>query len=330
MNAAAAPLRILMSRDAINKWSDQIGSMLGGRRHLLLPPDDERAISAEVAFVSRDITGLSTKHKILPDTQKVYDLLLAAKDLRWVHIHSAGADRPIFVALRQRGVAITTSSGASAPVVAHSAFLGLLALARHWPLLLAAQREHRWSPLIATGQPRDLQGQTAVIVGWGPVGQELGRLLRLFEMNVVVARRNLEGESSGFEMVRTSGLPEVLPRADWLLLACPLTPETHGLIGAAQFALLPRHSRLINVARGELIDEAALIDAIRTRRIAGAYLDVFCQEPLPKDSPLWELPNVIVTPHSAGFSDGNEKRVARMFLDNVGRWARGDPLINRI
>ena len=327
---SASPLRILMSQEAIGKWSAHVGAVLGERKFLLLSTDDEQATSAEVAFVTRDVTGLSTKHTVLPDTQRVYDLLRAAEGLRWVHIHSAGADRPIFVELRERGVAITTSSGANALVVAQSAVLGLLALARHWPSLLEAQRERRWSPLIATGLPRDLQGQRAVVVGWGPVGKEVGRLLRAFGIDVIVVRRSAAGNESGFETVPVSRLREVLPQADWLLLACPLTPQTRGLIGEAELALMPRHGRLINVARGELIDQEALVEFLRTGRIAGAYLDVFCPEPLPKDSPLWELPNVIVTPHSAGFSDGNQKRVAQMFLDNLDRWAQGKPLLNRV
>src|SRR4051794_10516474 len=164
-----------MSRDAATRWAGDVAHALGRRPHVLIAPESPDAVSADVAFISRDITGLSTKHKVLPATQQAYDALRGAAGLRWVHIHSAGADRPIYVELKRRGVLVTTSSGTNAPVVAQSALLGLLALARHWPHLLAAQRAHEWSPLIASGMPRDLQGQTAVVVGWGPVGQEIGR-----------------------------------------------------------------------------------------------------------------------------------------------------------
>jgi phosphoglycerate dehydrogenase-like enzyme len=322
------PLRILLSRAAIDKLGPQLRQLLGAREHELLAPDDARAGSADLAFMSRDLTGLSTKHKVLPATQQAYDALLAARGLRWVHIHSAGADRPVYQELLQRGVQVTTSSGGNAPVVAQTALLGLLALARHWPLLLAAQREHRWAPLMASGPPRDLQGQTAVVVGWGPVGRELGRLLQALGMKVVVVRRTEPTAPAQVPMVAHTRLREVLPAADWLLLACPLTPQTRGLIGAEELALLPPHCGLVNVARGEVVDEAALVATLRARRIAGAYLDVFAQEPLPPDSPLWDLPNAIVTPHSAGSSDGNEQRVAQMFLDNLGRWLRGEALAN--
>lgn len=329
MSTPGEPLRILVSRLARDKLAPDIARVLGTRPHALLAPDDADAARADIAFVSRDITGLSTKHQVLPATQQVYDLLRTAPALRWVHIHSAGADRPVYVDLRRRGVQVTTSSGANAPVVAQTAVLGLLALARQWPRLLAAQREHRWAPLIASGLPRDLQGQTAVIVGWGPVGQEIGRLLGALGLDLVVVRRSAgAADRPGLRTITTAQLPDVLPGTDWLVLACPLTPETRGLVDAQALARLPAHAGLVNVARGEVVDEAALVRALQQQRLGGAYLDVFATEPLAAGSPLWDLPNAIVTPHSAGFSDGNENRVARQFLDNLACWIAGRPLLN--
>ena len=327
---AADAIRILISREAAAKLSNRIAQALGGRTHELVHPDQAAATSAQVAFVSRDVTGLSTKHRIVPQTQAVYDVLAASRSLRWMHVHSAGADRPIIEALHARGVTVTTSSGANAPVVAQTAVLGLLSLARHWPTLLAAQRERRWAPLIASGLPRDLRGQTAVLIGWGSVGKEIGRLLQALGLQVVVVRHSSASCGPGVQSVPATALHEVLPSADWLVLACALTADTRGLIGARQLALLPAHCGVVNISRGDVVDESALIDALRAGRLAGAYLDVFAQEPLPEGSPLWNLPNVIVTPHSAGFSDGNEERVADMFLANLGRWARGEPLRNRV
>jgi phosphoglycerate dehydrogenase-like enzyme len=328
LSAQQQALRILLSRQAAGKLAPEIARVLAGRAHALLAPEDDGAARADIAFVSRDVTGLSTKHRVLPDTQRMYDALRAAPALRWVHIHSAGADRPVYQELLARGVRVSTSSGANAPVVAQSALLGLLALARHWPRLLQAQRQRRWAPLIESGLPRDLQGQTAVLVGWGPVGRELARLLQALGLQVVVVRRSAEAAAPGLRTVADTDLRTVLPQADWLVLACPLTERTRGMIGAAELALLPPHCGLVNVARGEIVDEPALVEALRARRLGGAYLDVFAQEPLAEDSPLWDLPNVIATPHSAGFSDGNEARVAGLFLENLGRFTRGEVLVN--
>jgi phosphoglycerate dehydrogenase-like enzyme len=117
-----------------------------------------------------------------------------------------------------------------------------------------------------------------------------------------------------------------LPQADWLILACPLTAETRELIDQRALALLPRDAHLINVARGEVVNEPHLIEALQKQQLAGAFLDVFAHEPLAAESPLWSLPNVIVTPHAAGHSDGHYRRVAQVFLDNLGRWGRGEAL----
>jgi phosphoglycerate dehydrogenase-like enzyme len=301
--------------------------LLQPREAVLLFPDEPAAATADIAFISRDVTGLSTKHRILPATQQFYDALLAANALQWVHVHSAGADRAVYLQLMDRGVKLSTSAGVNAPVVATTAVLGVLALAKQWPRLLAAQREHRWAPLLESGLPRDLRGQHAVIVGWGPIGQEIGRLLQAFGVRVTAVRKNV-GAPCAIPVKSSSELHSLLPTADWLVLACSLTPETRGLIGARQLALLPPHAHLVNICRGEVVDEPALIAALREHRVAGAYLDVFAQEPLPADSPLWDMPNVIATPHSAGFSDANEPAVDAVFLDNLARWAKGGTPLN--
>ncbi|WP_093433412.1 D-2-hydroxyacid dehydrogenase [Variovorax sp. 770b2] len=317
----SSPLRILMTPAAARQAGAGLAEALGGRAHVVVNPGDD----ADVAFVSRDVTGLSTKHQVLPHTQQFHDALRNAPSLRWVHAHSSGADRPVYGELRARGVEVTTSSGANAGVVVQTALAGVLMLARSFPQLLAAQREKTWAPLVGSGLPRDPAGQTAVIVGWGPIGQGLGTLLSALGLRVIAVRSSAGADSVRFEDIHT-----VLPRADWLLLACPLTDRTRGLVDAAALALLPPGARLVNVSRGEVVDEPALIDALRRGALSGAYLDVFAHEPLPPDSPLWDMPHVIVTPHTAGHSDGNEARVAALFLDNLKRWNEGQPLLNRV
>lgn len=290
-----------------------------------------QARDLDAAFISREVTGASTKHEIHPDLQAVYDLMLANTSLRWVHIHSAGADRAAYVSLRARGVAISTSSGSNAPVVASSALAGLLAQARRLPMLLREQQRREWTPLMGAGRmPRDLPGQTVTIVGWGPIGQQIARGVQALDMQVVAVRTRAMPDEAGVRMVAFDALPSVLPRTDWLVLACPLTETTHRFIGSRELRSMPRGAQLINVARGECVRQAELIEVLQEGHLGGACLDVFEHEPLPSDSPLWDMPQVIITPHGAGHADGNEGRVARMFLSNLQRWLQDEPLINLV
>jgi phosphoglycerate dehydrogenase-like enzyme len=178
--------------------------------------------------------------------------------------------------------------------------------------------------------PRDLAGQTAVIIGWGPIGQQIAASLRLLGLRLAVVRSSADPAAADVETLAFEEIGRVLPRADWLLLACPLTSRTRGLIDASAISRLPDGAHLINVARGELVDEPALIEALAGGKLGGAFLDVFAHEPLPPESPLWSFDNVIATPHSAGFSDGNAARVTELFIDNLRRWLAGEKLRNEV
>ncbi len=278
------------------------------------------ANSAEIAFVSRDVTGRSTKQMILPDTRRFYDALSNSHQLQWVNIHSAGMDRDIYQELAKRGVSVTTSSGNNAKIVAQTALAGLLALTRRLPYLGRAQRAHEWAPLHEALTPRDLARQTAVIIGWGEIGKQLAEYLAMLELNIIIVRNQAHVPAGRFETVSLEQLNGTLPRADWLIIACPLTSKTQNLINDATLRLLPKSAHLINIARGQIVDEGALLRALEREELTGAFLDVFEHEPLPPSSPLWDLPNVIVTPHSAGFSDGNEARVDELFLSRLEHW----------
>jgi phosphoglycerate dehydrogenase-like enzyme len=332
----SAPLRILLSDAARECLGPRIAQALGARPFELLSINalaTSPVADADIAFISRDVTGRSTKHELAPALQACYDTLRQAPSLRWVHIHSAGADRPVYGDLQARDVAITTSSGTNAAVVAQTAIAGLLALARRFPQLMAAQRNHTWAPLIDSNGiafARDLDGQTAVIVGWGPIGQQIGRLLAALGLRTVVVRRSALAVDGVDQVVGFESMDQVLPEADWLILACPLTDTTRGLIDRQALALLPHGAQLINVARGEVVNEPDLIAALQSGQLSGAFLDVFAHEPLPVISPLWDLPNVIVTPHTAGHSDGHFERVAQAFVENLERCLAGQRLLNRV
>lgn len=309
MNTLQNPLNLLVSPRCAEALRPRLDPLLGASGYRVVNVADD---NAEVAFISRDVTGLSTKHQILPETRSFYDALLRSDRLRWVHTHSAGADRDIFKQLQAKGVAVTTSAGANARVVAQTALAGLLALARHFPQLWQAQQARSWKPLLGSGLPADLDGQRVTLVGRGAIGQTLTLWLQTLGLEVQVVSRQAGEGCLSYEQ-----LPQALDRCDWLILACPLSPLTHQLIDAKALAQMPRGARIINVARGEVIDESALLQALQTGHIAGAYLDVFNHEPLADTSPLWSLPNVIVTPHSAGFSAGNEARVTHIFLQRL-------------
>ena len=324
------PRRLMLSQKMLDQLGPRILQHTQG--HAVELVSIESAVAAQrrdidAVFISREVTGTSTKHEVHPELQTCYDLMLANAGLQWVHIHSAGADRPVYQALQQRGVQVTTSSGANARVVAAMALAGLLALNKRFPMLWAQQQRREWVPLLGAGRmPRDLPGQTATIVGWGPIGQELAQLLSALGLNVIAVRTQDAQPQGGVEMVRFDQMHTVLPRTDWLILACPLTATTRGLVNAQVLQALPPGAHLINVARGEVVVQDELIAVLQSGHLGGAFLDVFEHEPLPAESPLWSLPNVMVTPHAAGHSDGNAQRVNQMFLDNLQRWVGGQLL----
>lgn len=323
------PLRLLMSDVAWQDVASEVARVMGEIPYCRITVDDvlSGSQSADVAFISREVTGMSTKFDILPQTQRFYDALLRSEDLKWLHVHSAGADRSVYMELMNRGVVLTTSSGANARAVAHSALAGILSLSRAFPALMRQQQRHQWRALVNENGLADLNGQTAVIVGWGPIGQVIGKVLHALELEVVVVRRNQTPLSEGYPVVPVAQLETVLPDADWLILACPLTPQTHNLINHQMLSALKEGACVVNISRGEVIDEPALIQALKSGRVCGAYLDVFAQEPLPTDSELWDMPNVIATPHSAGHSSGMFARMAQMFVNNLGRYLRDEPLL---
>jgi phosphoglycerate dehydrogenase-like enzyme len=293
---------------------------LPAERDARLP--DTVCAGVETAFFSGDM---------FPDySRQFFSAVRKAPKLKWLHVFNAGVDHPIYGEMLSRGVRLTTSAGTAAEPIAHTAIAGLLMLARRFPRWMADQRNHRWDPMRPPDVPRDLPGQTAVIVGVGNIGREIARLAKAFGLRVIGVRRSAGTVSSLDELHPPARLPEILPSADWLIIAAPLTPETRGLISADLISKLPPHAGVINVARGEIIDEAALVDALRSGRLAGAFLDVFDREPLPEDSPLWDMPNVIVTPHNSAAASGNDARIYEMFMENLARWHRGEALLNEV
>lgn len=291
-----------------------------GVARVVLGPDGALSAPAdevEIAYFSGDLFPARASEFWRP--------ILRLEKLRWLHSYSAGVDHWVFQKVREKGVRLTNSSGAAAVPIAHTVMLYLLALSRDLAGFLDAQRRHAWEPRAVA----DLQGQVLGVVGLGPIGLEVARLGGAFGMRVIGLRRAARGDEP-CETWPLSRLDDLLPLADHLVLALPLTAETRHLIDARALARLKPSATLVNVGRGELVDEPALAAALHDGRLAGAGLDVFETEPLPAESPLWDQPRVIVTPHSAGTNPGNDERATAIFLDNLRRWQRGEPLRNEV
>jgi len=295
--------------------------------HLPADPEarlDEATIGQiEVAFYSRDIYEKRPR--------SFFSAVRKAPNLRWLQTFNAGVDHPIFNEMLERGIRLTTAAGSTAVPIAQSAITGLLMLSRGFLPWLNAQRSHQWMRVSGDKQPPDLDGQTLCVLGLGSIGAEIARLAQALGMKVIGVRRTPRSNADTIEEIVPPGaLAEVLPRCPWLAIACPLTDETKRMIDASMLARLPAGARIINIARGEIVDEAALIAALQSGHIAGAYLDVFEKEPLPPESPLWDMPDVICTPHNSGQSNGNDARIIDIFVHNVGQWCADKPLRNEV
>ena len=328
---SAQPRSLLVSEHFLARHATALdaAARAGGLtlEHIVVPNDPAARIDAsacakiELAYFSGDL---------FPErSRSFFAAAFAAPKLRWLQVSNAGVDHPVFQRIVANGVRLTTAAGSSAEPIAQTALAGLLMLARGFPHWLDAQARRAWEPIPVASMPLDLRGQTLLVFGLGAIGSELARLARALGMHVIGVRRSPAAPDDPVdELHPPARLRALLPRVDWLALTCALTDLTRGAIDAEALALLPRGARVLNVARGGVIDEPALIAALREGRIAGAYLDVFAEEPLPSASPLWTLPQVIVTPHNSAVSRGSESRQTEIFLRNLERYGRGEPLQN--
>ena len=329
---------LLMSQQVLGEFRTEIDAIFAAapRRIELLPFTPaleitvEQSNAIEAAYYSRDIWEGSNRSVLSAAAAVFWPLVDHAKNLQWLQVMSAGADQPPYQPSLARGVRVASGAGANAEPVALTAFTGLLMLARGFPHWIEARGRRTWDPLLGKRQPPDLRGQHAVIIGMGHIGSEIARLLQAVGVTTTGIRRRVVPAPHFDRVVAMTELDALLPTCDWLVLACPSTPETRGLIDARRFALLAPTAGFVNIARGEVIDEVALIETLCAKRIRGAYLDVFSTEPLPADSPLWTMPNVVMTPHNSAASPGNYERGVRVFLRNLERYLCGEPLENEV
>ena len=257
-----------------------------------------------------------------------------ARSLKWLHSTAAGVGQLMYPELRKSGIEVTNASGVhSIPMAEH--ILGtLIALARRFPDCFRYQQQARWAQQElwnAPVRPRELRGQILLFIGFGAIGREVAKIIRPLGMRVWAVTRSGRAEEGLAEQVfPASKLDEALAQADFVVLAAPETPETRKMIGAREFALMKPSAYFLNVSRGALVDEPALISALEQHKIAGAALDVASQEPLPPENPLWKLDNAFITPHMSAVSEPLWERQTNLLMENLERWFAVDELLNRV
>lgn len=254
-------------------------------------------------------------------------LLDRAGRLRFIQSIGAGTDQFPRDELARRGIRLASARGVNARAVAEHAMALILALSRRLPEARDNQRERVWRGMIGDLAEREdeIGGKTLVVVGLGDIGGRLARLAKAFDMRVIGLRRDpAAGRGAADAVFRMDELSSLLPQADFVALTCPLTKETDKLIDAAAFARMKPSAHLVNIARGRIVDEPALVEALAARRIAGAGIDVTAEEPLASASPLWGMAQVLLTPHTAGETCRYEDNVIEILRDNLERLGRGD------
>jgi phosphoglycerate dehydrogenase-like enzyme len=258
----------------------------------------------------------------------------AADKLRWIHATTAAVHQLMFPELVASSVRITNSADIHGPVVAEHAIALILALAKGLPTAVKDQAEHRWGQQElwrSAMRPREVRGATLAVIGLGSIGKECVRLAKALGMRVIAVRERPELGSEGADRVfGTAQIKEALAEADYVLLAAALTAKTASLFSNDLFASMRSDACFLNVSRGELVDETALERALRTNRIRAAALDVFVTEPLPADSPLWKLENLLITPHTAALTDKLWERHYVRFSENLRRYLDGRPLVGEV
>ena len=288
-----------------------------------------------------DAWDRDTLRRVLPRADVAFtpfvdaDIFASLTRLKWVQSPAAGVGGLMYPALVASDVVITSARGIRARAMAEHVLGVAIALARRFPAAMRAQLAHRWAQDDLEGPDsgvRTLHGQRIGIVGLGAIGIEVARIAAPFGLRVSAVRRHVdrpkpEGVDEVFAPER---LHRLLEQSDILLVAAPHTSETRQLIGRREVAALKRGAFVINVARGKLVDDAALIDALSAGQVGGAALDVFTTEPLPADSPYWDLPNVIVTPHVSGAMEDYWTPLLALFAENLRRFERGEPLLNAV
>jgi phosphoglycerate dehydrogenase-like enzyme len=258
------------------------------------------------------------------------DQLSAAPRLQWIHSPAAGVGGMLYPEMVARPIVMTNSRGMSSGTIAEHALAVTLAMFRRLPMAFRSQASREWAQdAISLERHRLVAGSRVLVVGLGAIGGAVADRFALLGARVTGIRRTPTASAPEIgDIAGPDRLLELLPHADVVVITAPHTDATRNLIGASELQAMKPDAIVVNVSRGQLIDEAALVDALRAGAIGGAALDVFVDEPLPPDSPFWTLPNVLITPHTAGFRPDHWDAAAALFAENLRRWDAGEPLMN--
>jgi phosphoglycerate dehydrogenase-like enzyme len=260
------------------------------------------------------------------NAQRVRQLLDATPKLRWYQTVGAGVDTIPLAALQERGIVLTNNSGSYDIQIAEHVMMFVFAASRKLQLYRDRQLRREWKD----HDHSELRGATIVVYGLGSIGAEVARLASAVGMRVIGVRRRAAPEAGVARVVASEQLADVVGEADYLAITAPLTPATRGAISRDVIARMKPTAWILNIGRGAIVDEVALTEALHEKKIAGAALDVFAKEPLPPESPLWAMENVIVTPHTSGDSPRVGDRTLELFAENLRRFKAGEPLLNRV
>jgi glyoxylate/hydroxypyruvate reductase A len=293
-------------------------------------PGDHTAPMTRTPAQAAEWASLVAEAEVMLDVDRATerDLARQAPRLRWIQLSSSGVVHIVEqMGLGDRPIVVTNAAGMHALPLAEFVLFAMLYFAKRMPRVLADQRRHHWERFALDTLP----GKTLGIVGLGHVGGAIARLARSAGLRVVAVRRTAGAASESPDadaVYPPAGLRTLLGESDYVVLIVPLTPETAGLLGKAELSAMKPGAVLINIGRGQLVDEAALVESLQSGHLAGAALDVFAAEPLPKASPLWDLPNVLVTPHSMSTALDENEWLVDLFSDNLRRYLAGQPLRN--
>lgn len=306
----------LESREIVDNYVAKAAAAVEG--HKLVVCEDMESFNQEI--VDADV---ALCWRILPET------FARARQLKWIQFGSTGIDHTTFPELLSSDIVLTTLGGIHQTPVAEHVLASMLAMTRRLDIAIRQQAEHRFDRREIASKSDELAGKTTGIIGLGRIGMNIARLAKAFEMRVIGTKRVVSGRYQCVDEVHPpTGLEHVLRESDYLVLVLPLTEQTKALLGAREIGMMKPGARLINVARGAMVDHEALAEALKSGRLAGAALDVFPEEPLPPDSPIWDLPNVLITPHTGASTPHYSERAVDVFQRNLNAFLTSGRMVN--